>query len=80
MQVLNGLIITIRPSVETLVVSHFWYFVARYFIVFTNGARKKKLMSSWMCEILNGYDLLKSNFVVKPTCKARRWGLSNLHK
>ncbi len=41
-----------------------------------------------MCEILNdakiqaihGYDLLKSNFVVKPTCKARRWGLSNLHK
>jgi hypothetical protein len=43
----------IHPSVETLVVSHFWYFVARYFLVFTNGAREKKLMSSWMCEILN---------------------------
>jgi hypothetical protein len=53
MQVLDWSIIMIRPSVETLVVSHFWYFVARYFLVFTNGAREKKLMSSWMCEILN---------------------------
>jgi hypothetical protein len=57
MQVLDGLIVTIGPSVETLVVSHFWYFVARYFIVFTNGARGKILMPSWMCEILNDAEI-----------------------
>lgn len=53
MKVLDGLFVMIGPSVEKLVVSHFWYFVARYFIVFTNGAREKNLISSWMCEILN---------------------------
>jgi hypothetical protein len=54
MQVLDWSIIMIRPSVETLVVSHFWYFVARYFIVFTNVAREKNLMSSWMGTLLQG--------------------------
>jgi hypothetical protein len=53
MQVSDGLIMMIGPSVETLVISHFWYFVARYFLGFTNGASRKNLIPSWMCEILN---------------------------